>query len=89
MVWNIKYDPRALKGLKKIDKTAQNRIVSFFDTDLAFLDNPRVRGKSLRGKFKGLWRYRIGDYRAICHIEDKTITIIVLEVGHRKHVYDE
>jgi mRNA interferase RelE/StbE len=36
---------------------------------------------------QGLWRYRIGDYRLICKIEDQSVTILVLEVGHRREIY--
>ena len=50
-------------------------------------DNPRLQGKALTGKYSGLWRYRVGDYRLICNIEDNTVTILVLALGHRKDVY--
>ena len=36
----------------------------------------------------GQWRYRIGDYRVICEIEDQKIMVLVLEIGHRREIYD-
>lgn len=50
--------------------------------------NPRSLGKGLTSDKVGLWRYRVGDYRVICKIEDETITVLVLAVGHRKNIYD-
>jgi mRNA interferase RelE/StbE len=41
----------------------------------------------LRHELQGLWCYRIGDYRAICHIEDDHLVVLVLGVGHRRQVY--
>ena len=55
---------------------------------IAPLDNPRVLGQALRGEELGrYWKYRIGDYRLICDIQDETVLILVLRVGHRKEVY--
>ncbi|MFA7567518.1 MAG: type II toxin-antitoxin system RelE/ParE family toxin [Alkalispirochaeta sp.] len=34
-----------------------------------------------------LWRYRVGNYRIVCSIEDKTIEVVVVRVGHRNEVY--
>jgi len=56
---------------------------------LANLDNPRQYGKSLEGKFKGLWRYRVGNYRIICDIRDTEVLIIAVEIGHRSKVYKQ
>lgn len=49
--------------------------------------NPRSSGKALQGEFKGLWRYRIGDYRVICQIKDKELVILVIDLAHRKDIY--
>jgi mRNA interferase RelE/StbE len=45
-------------------------------------------GKGLKGPFRSLWRYRVGDYRIICRIKDKNITIVVIAIGHRRDVYE-
>ena len=87
MVWSVEFDARVEKDLKKLDRQAQKQILDYFEHRIAPLDDVRVYGKALRSQFTGLWRYRIGDYRAICRIEDETVTVLVLRIGHRKEVY--
>jgi mRNA interferase RelE/StbE len=53
------------------------------------LGDPRCFGKSLKSSFCGLWRYRIGDYRAVCRIEDQILVVLVVRVAHRNKVYDK
>jgi mRNA interferase RelE/StbE len=86
MSWTIDFDAHALKAFEKLDKTVKNRLERFLD-GLEQSDNPRQQGKALNGKYKGLWRYRVGDYRMICNIQDNQLIILVLELGHRKEVY--
>ncbi|MDQ8040099.1 MAG: type II toxin-antitoxin system RelE/ParE family toxin [Rickettsiella sp.] len=86
MAWTIEVTNSAAKKIKKLDKTTKIRIVSFL-RKIEKVDNPRSQGKALRGKQGELWRYRIGDYRIICKIEDKKVTVLVLAFGHRKEVY--
>jgi len=50
-------------------------------------NDPRCLGKALSGRFSGLWRYRIGDYRLICDIQDKKLCVLVVEIDHRRDVY--
>lgn len=88
MGWKIEYDRRALKELKKLDRQAQQQILDYFDKRIAPAQNPRQFGKALSSSFSGLWRYRIGDYRAVCHIEDDKLIVLVLRVGHRSKVYE-
>ncbi|WP_367401650.1 type II toxin-antitoxin system RelE family toxin [Geoalkalibacter halelectricus] len=63
-------------------------MLKYFRERLEGANNPRQFGKPLVGDKAGFWRYRIGDYRAICHLEDQVLTILVVEVGHRKNIYD-
>lgn len=69
MAWTIEYDHRVLKDIKKLDKTIQLQVLNYFDDRIAPSDDPRSFGKPLKSTFSGLWRYRIGNYRAICRIE--------------------
>jgi len=87
MQWTISFDKYALKALSKFDKKNQNRILQFLKVDLLALDNPRQLGKALTGKFKGMWRYRVGDYRIICEIVDNELVIVAVEIKHRSNVY--
>ncbi len=55
---------------------------------VARLEDPRSQGKNLVGpKLGSYWRYRIGDVRVISDIKDEVVTILVVEIGHRREVY--
>lgn len=82
----IEYTETARKQLKKLDKTMQKKILDYMD-EVGQLENPRSRGKALVENMRGLWRYRVGDYRVICEIQDSKIIISVLKIGHRKNIY--
>ncbi len=85
--WRIELTRTAEKQIKKLDRAAQNSILTFLRDRLKAAPDPRQWGKVLQGEKRGLWRYRVGDYRLICEIQDERITILVLELGHRKDVY--
>jgi mRNA interferase RelE/StbE len=89
LAWSVEFTLTAEKQLKKLDKKWQTLILDYLEDDIATLDDPRSRGKALVGDKKGIWRYRVGDYRAICKIEDDHMVIIAVALGHRKNVYDE
>lgn len=88
MTWKIEFDSGVVKDLKKVSKPEQKRILHYLTKRVAALENPRSSGKALKGSLGGLWRYRVGDYRAICKIEDKTITVLVIAIKHRKDAYN-
>ena len=75
------------KEIRKIDKSNAKLILKYIKKNILPLDNPRDKGKALLGDKKGLWRYRIGDYRLICKIEDDKLLILALRIGHRKDIY--
>ena len=87
MAWKIRVDAKAAKALAKLDKTAQKKIIHFLEEEILASTNPRNLGKPLTGKLKNIWRYRVGDYRILADIHDKTLTILVVHVGHRKDIY--
>jgi mRNA interferase RelE/StbE len=86
-IWTIEIARTAEKQIKKLDRQAQESIVRFLRDRLQPSANPRQWGKPLQGDKPGLWRYRVGDYRLVCAIQDERITMLVLRVGHRKNVY--
>jgi mRNA interferase RelE/StbE len=89
LVWTIDYTESAQRQLRKLDKQVARRIVDFMDERIAPIDNPRITGKALAGAvFGSYWRYRVGDYRLICDIQDGKLCVLVIEVGNRKEVYD-
>lgn len=87
MAWAIEYAETAKKQLRKLDRVAARRIVDFMDERVAPSDDPRGMGKALKGPLGDLWRYRVGDYRVICDIQDGVLTVLVLQVGNRREVY--
>ncbi len=88
MAWTVKYTATALKQLKKLDRPAARRLVEFMDERVAGQADPRQTGKALTGPVLGsFWRYRVGDYRIICDLQDEALVVLVLEVGNRKAIY--
>jgi mRNA interferase RelE/StbE len=87
LVWTIEITRTAEKQIKKLNGPSQKSIVRFLRERLKSADNPRQWGKPLHADKRGLWRYRVGDYRLICDIQDERITVLVLEVAHRKDIY--
>jgi mRNA interferase RelE/StbE len=87
--WQIKFDDHALKQLKKLDRHDALRIIKYLEERILSGANPRLWGKQLKGSVLGdMWRYRIGDYRALCIIKDDEVIVYVVSVGHRKEVYE-
>ena len=87
MAWTIKYSETAKKQLRKLDKLAARRIADFMDQRVAQTQYPREMGKALKGALGDLWRYRVGDYRILCDIQDEVLTVLVLQLGNRREVY--
>ncbi|WP_297742298.1 type II toxin-antitoxin system RelE/ParE family toxin [uncultured Tessaracoccus sp.] len=86
MTWSIDFTEKAAKTFRKLDKPIQRRIVSYL-REVA-QDDPRNRGKALTADFAGLWRWRVGNWRIIAHIDDSSVLILVVDVDHRSRVYD-
>lgn len=87
MAWTIDYSDTAKRQLRKIDKQTARRIVDFMDKRVAGLENPRSTGKALTGPLGNFWRYRVGDCRVICDIQDDTLRVLVVRVGNRRAIY--
>jgi len=88
LVWTIEYTDTARGQLRKLDRQTARRILDYMDNRIAGQDNPRNSGKPLTGLLGGLWRFRVGDCRIICDIQDSAVVILVLKIGHRSKVYD-
>lgn len=88
MAWRIELTATAVKQISKLDKSEAKRITSFLRQRLATLDDPRSTGKALTGPQLGAyWRYRVGDYRIICEIQDDALCVLGIETGNRRDVY--
>ena len=87
MAWRIEISKTAEKQLEKMDREVARRIATFLRR-LKVQDDPRATGAALKGRELGeFWKYRVGDWRLICEIHDKRITIEVVRLGNRREVY--
>jgi mRNA interferase RelE/StbE len=84
-VWRVEFDRDAARDLRKLDAQAQRQILRYLRERIATEEDPRRFGHALTGDLKGLWRYRVGDFRIVASIEDNRF---VVTVGHRREVYD-
>ncbi len=76
MGWRIEFLPVAEKELAKFDQPTAQRILAFLDQRVRSASDPRAIGKALIGKeFGKFWKYRVGDYRLICSIEDHRVLV--------------
>ncbi len=88
-IWAVEFDDRARRELRKLDERVQQAILRYLRSRIAVAEDPRRFGKPLRRNLAGLWRYRVEDYRLICRIEDLRVVVLVLQVGHRRDVYED
>jgi mRNA interferase RelE/StbE len=86
LAWRIEIDKDVQRSMKKLDKQIAKRIVAKLH-EISQLEDPRSRGKALTGNLAGVWRYRVGDYRILCDINDGRLVILVVDVAHRREVY--
>lgn len=88
MKYTVMFTETAKKQLKKMDKSVSSLIIGWIEKNLVNCENPRQHGKGLTANRTGQWRYRIGDYRVLSEIDDKNIIILIIEIGHRKEIYN-
>ena len=88
MAWTVELDKAAERELDKLDSQVAKRILTFLHERVAHLEDPRSIGEALKGsKLGDFWKYRVGDYRIICSIEDGAVQILVVKIGNRRGVY--
>ena len=88
MAWLIRFEDSAKKELKKLDAKSAKQVMQFIKERIATLDDPRSIGEALHGPELGkYWKYRTGNFRIICNILDKEITVVVVRIGNRKDIY--
>lgn len=87
LAYKIFFTKTAEKELSKLDKQTAVRIIKFLREKLSTSDNPKSLGKQLSGTLSNFWRFRVGDFRIICDIQDDRLVILALRIGHRKEIY--
>ena len=83
-MYNIEFDKKAVDFFKKLDKSLQNRI----GKKIELLKNNPLLGIPLVGNLSGFYKLRVGDYRVIYKIKNEQLIILILDVGHRKNIYN-
>jgi mRNA interferase RelE/StbE len=86
-VYTAYWDERAVKELKNISPEIAERIKNKVKNHL--VNAPKDLGTPMTGNYRGFYRYKIGDYRVIYKIYEARIEILIVQVGHRKNVYDK
>lgn len=87
MSFRVETTARFDREFRKLDRYTQRMIKSWIDKNLEGCADPRQHGKGLTANRSGQWRYRIGDYRLLCDIQDERLVILALEIGHRRATY--
>lgn len=88
MAWSVEFLPEAARELRKLDRQVAARLLQFLDKRVRDADDPGSIGEPLRGeRFGAYWKYRVGDYRLICSIQDQRIVVTVVRIGHRRDVH--
>jgi len=82
-MYQIVLGKKAEKDLNGIDERYKPRIVAA----LFELRNNPQKGKSLKGKLKGLYSFKVYPYRIIYKIYKKRLLIFVIQIGHRQGMY--
>jgi len=88
-MYHVVFTNEAKNELKKMDRYTALLLTAWVRKNLEGCSDHRQHGKSLTANRGGQWRYRIGDYRLVAEINDETITILILTVGHRRDVYEK
>ncbi|SET67523.1 mRNA interferase RelE/StbE [Nitrosospira multiformis] len=88
MAWRIELDPAVERELGQFDPPVARSILVFLYERVALLDDPRSIGETLKSsQLNEFWKYRVSNYRVIANIEDSTVRILVVRIGHRRETY--
>ena len=88
MAWKIEYLNATRKQLKRLDQQVASRIIRFMGERIAPSLTPYALGITMTGEWTGHVRYRVGDYRIICRIQEDQLIVTVVKAGHRSSIYD-
>lgn len=89
MAWTIKFLPKIKKELRKLDKNDSKAILNFLKNEVLPSKDPRSLAIKLKKNLKEYWKFRLGNFRIIAHIQNNELTILVVRVANRKDVYSK
>ena len=88
MKYSVEYTDKAVKSIRKLDPGVRSFIKAWIDKNLVDCSDPRTHGKGLVANRSGQWRYRVGDYRILADIQDEKLVILIIDIGHRRDIYE-
>lgn len=88
MTWTVEISSAAERQLRKLDVTTATRLTGYLQRLIAETVDPSERGKALTGPLGGLWRYRVGDYRLVCELNNQRLVVLLVRLGHRSRIYE-
>ena len=83
-MWQLDYEAQARKFLSKAGKRTQIQILQYLKK---VAQDPRSFGKALTGGLRGIWRYRVGDYRILCELKNQELVVLAIDIWHRSKTY--
>ena len=86
-MYRLDIDKKALKQLKKLDTSTRQQILSWLAKNIENTTDLRQHGKALKANLSGYWRYRVGDYRIVCDIQDDKLVVLAVDIAHRREIY--
>ncbi len=86
--WTFEFSRKAQKQFEKLDRPTKIRIRDYIQKLVESDQNPKTQAKPLVGELNGFYRFRVGDYRLICLMQDECLTILAVHIAHRRDVYD-
>lgn len=86
MAYKVKFSKSAVKELAKLDQQTIRLIKNWVIKNLVNTKDPIVAGKALTGNLKGIWRYRVGNYRLFAKIKDRELIVLIFQIAHRKDI---
>ena len=87
LAWTVKFSTRAVKSLKRIDRPNQELIFKFMTEKVVKHPDPISLAKKLSGNLGDFYRFRLGDYRIVCEVQNQELIILILQIGHRQNIY--
>lgn len=85
MTYKVEFTPQAEQDILLLDKTVAENIVNKIDR---LSENVKsIIHFPLKGRFKGKYKLRVGDWRIIYSVEHASRIITIYAVRHRSEVY--
>jgi len=82
--FELLFAPKAIRSLRKLDHKAAGRVRKAIE---ALRDDPRPAGTQMLTGMHGVLRIRTGDYRILYTVDDHRRVVLVVDVGHRRDIY--